>query len=275
MNCYLHPETTATAYCRSCGRPLCSLCQRTSDGTVFCADHAPVPGYMPGSGTGYVPGSGYTAGVDPNAPGASNPYFQAAAPAANAAAMGVSPGLAFVLGLFPGVGAIYNGQYVKGLVHAIIFGLIISLLNSVENRASEPVLAILLAAFVIYMPFEAFHTAKNRQMGIPVDEWSSLAAPGAAQGRFRSRAPIGPMLLIALGVLFLLDTLTIIQFNQIGRFWPVLLIVLGAFMLYNRVAAPSTWVPPSGTYPNNPANNPGAPPPENPSATPYAETRHE
>ena len=259
MNCYLHPETTATAFCRSCGRPLCSLCQRLSDGTVFCTDHAPVPGYVPGH---------TTVGVDPNASGgASNPYFQAAAPVHPTAA-GISPGLAFVLGWIPGVGAIYNGQYVKGLVHAVIFGLIISLLNSVENRASEPVLGILLAAFIIYMPFEAFHTAKNRQLGLPVDEWSSLAAPGASQSRLRSRAPIGPIVLIAVGVLFLLDTLNIIQFNQIGRFWPVLLIILGAFMLYNRVAEPPTWAPPpSSTYPNEP----GAPP----SASQYAESRNE
>ena len=28
---------------------------------------------------------------------------------------GASPGLAFLLGFIPGVGAIYNGQYVKGI----------------------------------------------------------------------------------------------------------------------------------------------------------------
>ena len=131
MNCYLHPETAATAYCRSCGRPLCSLCQRITDGIVFCADHAPVPTY--------------TAAPDPNASAAgSNPYFHTADPA-NPAAAGVSPGLAFVLGWIPGVGAIYNGEYVKGLVHAVIFGLIVSLLSSVNNRASEPFLGILIA----------------------------------------------------------------------------------------------------------------------------------
>ncbi|MGH9412798.1 MAG: B-box zinc finger protein, partial [Terriglobales bacterium] len=28
MNCYLHPGREATAYCRSCGRPLCADDQR-------------------------------------------------------------------------------------------------------------------------------------------------------------------------------------------------------------------------------------------------------
>ena len=32
--------------------------------------------------------------------------------------------IALFLGFIPGVGAIYNGQYAKGLVHAVVFGLI-------------------------------------------------------------------------------------------------------------------------------------------------------
>jgi len=41
----------------------------------------------------------------------------------------VSPGLAFFLGWIPGVGAIYNGQYAKGLVHAVLWGVLVSLTN--------------------------------------------------------------------------------------------------------------------------------------------------
>jgi hypothetical protein len=145
--------------------------------------------------------------------------------------MRTSPGLAFALGFIPGVGAIYNGQYLKGLVHAIIFGLMISLLDSVPSGPGIPLLAIIMSAFVFYMPFEAYHTAKRRLLGLPVDEWSSLMAGN----RMRSRTPIGPIFLIGIGVLFLLDTLHLLEFRQLARFWPVLLIVAGAFMLYNRV----------------------------------------
>jgi hypothetical protein len=142
-----------------------------------------------------------------------------------------SPGLAFALGFIPGVGAIYNGQYLKGLVHALIFGLIISLLDSVHGPG-EPLLAICLTAFVFYMPFEAYHTAKRRLLGQPVEEFSSLIA----QNKFATRTPVGPILLIMVGVLFLLDTLHLVEFRDVARFWPVLLIAAGAFMLYNRVA---------------------------------------
>jgi len=150
-----------------------------------------------------------------------------------------SPGLAFLLGLIPGVGAIYNGQYLKGLVHAVIFGLLISLANAAENGAGEPMLIMMTVGFYAYMAFEAYHTAKKRQAGLPVEEFSSLIAPN----RYMSRAPVGPVLLIVLGVLFLLDTLRVIEFRDLARFWPVLLIIAGIVMLYNRLSSGSRIAP--------------------------------
>ena len=222
------------------------MCQHTADGTIYCRDH--------------VPGAAYTAGAGPNVSGAPNPYFQPA-PAVGAPGVHNSPGLAFVLGWIPGVGAIYNGQYLKGLVHAIIFGLLISLLNSTEGTSGEPFLAMMMCAFVFYMAFEAYHTAKKRQMGVPVEEWSSLVdRPGHA-----TRAPIGPIILIVIGVLFLLDTLHLIEFREIGRFWPVLLIVVGAYMLWTRVTSPGAV---SGTpYPPSPDRSAVDPSAVDPSAT--------
>ena len=212
MNCYLHQETPATAFCRDCGRALCPACQHPHNGTIFCQEHAPMT-------------STFTAPPDPVAQ-ASNPYQQAATHPRT------SPALAFLLGLIPGVGAIYNGQYAKGLVHAAIIGLLISLLSSIGGSGGEVFVAMMLVGFYSYMAFEAFHTAKKRQAGVPLDEFSSLIAPGI----YRSRAPIGPLLLIILGVLFLLDTMHLIAFRELARFWPLLLIAVGAFMLYNRVS---------------------------------------
>jgi hypothetical protein len=227
MNCYLHPDAAAAAYCRACGRALCEACRRPAEGTVFCEEHVPMT---------------TTSGPPP-----ANPYLQTAPPMAP---VNNSPGFAFVLGLIPGVGAIYNGQYLKGLVHAIIFGLLISLTNAADNTAGQPLLGMMCFVFYCYMPFEAYHTAKKRQAGVAVDEWSSLMA----QHRYTSRAPLGPILLIMLGVLFLLDTLRVIEFRELARFWPVLLILVGAFMLYNRVTSPT----PVSTAPRAQQQPPGA-----------------
>lgn len=229
MNCYQHSEAPATAYCRSCGRPLCEQCQRPAEGTVFCPEHAPV------AAGEYTQPSGGT--FD-----SSNPYAAGTAVGPNHTGLRTSPALAFILGWIPGVGAIYNGQYIKGLVHALVFGLLVSLADSNGHNASGPFLGIMLAAFVFYMAFEAYHTAKKRQMGIPTAEWSSLAG---SQNRFPVRTPAGPILLIVIGVLFLLDTLHLVEFREIGRFWPIILIVAGAAMLYSRASALSSSAPPS------------------------------
>ena len=238
MNCYLHPETAAVAYCRSCGKPLCELCRRSFDGTVFCQEH------LPAAAAGYASQTGSAQSV----PGY-NPYAQTVPPGANAPIQ-TSPGLAFLLGCIPlGVGAIYNGQYLKGLIHALVFGLLVSLAGNGRGMG-EPIAGILLAAFVFYMPFEAYHTAKRRQVGMPVDEWSSILPRKAYAGQ----ASIGPIILILIGVAFLLDSLHIIDFWAFERFWPVLwpllLIVVGAYTLYARLTDRSA-IPPA-TNPDGP-----------------------
>lgn len=220
MNCYYHSETPATGFCRSCGRPLCIECQRAAEGTIYCQDHAP---------QSY--GAGYATNADPNA--AANPYGQPAGPP-RVPPVQTSPGLAFILGFIPGVGAIYNGQYLKGLVHALIFGLLVTLIDSADHTGAAPLLGILMAAFIFYMPFEAFHTAKRRQSGLPVEEWSSILP----RNRNTGHVPLGPILLILIGVIYLLNSLELIDFRAISRFWPVILIVVGAWMLYNRFTGP-------------------------------------
>ena len=135
----------------------------------------------------------------------------------------VSPGVAFVLGLILShVGAIYNGQYAKGLIHVFILGMLITIVSGNEVGGFEPLFGVLIPAFWAYMAFEAYHTAKLRQAGKPVDEFSSLV-PGGGGSRF----PIAPILLIAVGVVFLLNSLEIVELRRMLRYWPVMLIALG------------------------------------------------
>jgi len=204
------PATEATVgFCRTCGARLTDSTKRLAFGTLFCAEHVPT------TGTGPVvePPSPYSAG------------------AGGAIPANVSAGLAFILGLIPGVGAIYNGQYAKGFVHALVFGLLVSISSSDELAGGlEPLFGMLAGLWVFYMAFEAYHTAKRRAMGVPVDEFSSVMPLAGGGG-----VPFAPVLLIALGVLFLLSNFGLLRLSQLMRFWPVLLIVLGAGMLLNRV----------------------------------------
>lgn len=254
MNCYQHPDTVATAYCRSCGRAMCAACQFPAYGTVFCSEHAPqaqTAGATAAASqpTAAAPVSGVTPDNSPYAaspnPYAANPYaapadpyvapvITPAAPVTPTGGLQTSPGLAFLLGLIPGVGAIYNGQYAKGLMHAVIFGLLISLADAADNTSGQPMLVMCCVAFYCYMPIEAYHTARKRQLGLYVDEWSGLL--GTRRGG--RTIPVGPIAIILLGVLFLLHSLHVLDFHVIVRYWPVILIVAGIAMLISRLRNP-------------------------------------
>jgi hypothetical protein len=218
MNCENHPEVPAAAYCRTCGKPVCDACRRDAFGTVFCAEHMPAPAAA-APPVNPIPPPGYSASVVmPPPPGARPVYAD------------VSPPLALLLGLIPGVGAIYNGQYAKGLVHAIIWGILMSMANSEAARGFEPMFGMLVAAWWAYMAFEAYHTARRRRAGEAVDEYSSLLD---LHGR-KSQAPVAGIVLILLGVLMLLHTLGWLDMEYVRRWWPALLIVAGAFLLWTR-----------------------------------------
>ncbi len=269
MNCINHPDTAAVAFCRTCGKALCEACQHTALGTVYCAEHLPAAAAAPGvvqQGfsqpqpnpvvSGYVPPLPPLGGPTPTpsgapppsssggwtAPGsqAAPPWIPAASPYTSTVDPGASPGLAFILGMIPGVGAVYNGQYVKGLMHVIILGILISIVSSDSVGPFTPLFGMLIAIWWFYMAFEAYHTARRRQFGQPVDEFSSIVPLHSNRRGF----PAGPVLLIAFGVLFLLNTMNWLRFDQVVRYWPVLLIVLGVYMLYERLAGSAPSVPP-------------------------------
>jgi hypothetical protein len=140
------------------------------------------------------------------------------------------------------VGAIYNGQYAKAFVHVIIFSLLISVLDSGEAGHFEVVFALLLPAFIFYMAFEAYHTAKRRMLGQSVDEWSGVltneSSPSSVDGTSGTvggRRAGGAMFLICLGGLLLLGNLGYLSLHQVFKFWPLILIGLGVAMLVSRM----------------------------------------
>ncbi len=200
----LETATSTVGYCRACGKALDQASVRMARGAIYCKEHVPME----------ETGSPYSYNAPPPIP---HPD--------------VSPGLAFILGLIPGVGAIYNSQYVKGLVHVIIVGMLISILDSGSASGLEPLVSLMLAAFWWYMAFEAYHTANKRRLGQQVDDFSSLIPVHG------SRFPAAPVILISLGVIFLLNNLGIFELRQALRYWPLLLIGLGVYMLYLRVTA--------------------------------------
>ena len=209
------------SYCRVCGCGLTAAQAISVQGVVYCPDHAPGTQTAYGQPPYPPPPVGAASGFRPAEP--QSPYL--------ASADSASPGLAFLLGLIPGVGAVYNAQYVKAIVHVVVLGVLISILSSGAADGFEPLFALLIGIWYLYMPFEAYHTARKRVMGLPVDDVSSLFPMRSRSSGF----PIGPVVLIALGVLFLLAQFDMVPFRVLLRFWPVALIVLGGWKLYERM----------------------------------------
>ena len=275
MDCVNHIGVSSTAFCQNCGQALCSNCVRTAaGGQVLCEPC-------------------WTAWQS---------YQQ---PFITPVASGPNPGAAAALGLIPGVGAMYNGQFLKAFIHVIIFAALISLTEY------HGIFGLFIAAWILYQSFEAYHTAKALREGQPppdpfglneVGSWLNLgtrpqnpgqpgagqgpvnpgfntpastgqgtagtamesyeppvagykAYPSAGQGPFtppaggftdpaapppayigwQRNAPVGAVVLIALGTLFLLAQLDIFQGRLLEFAWPVLLIGLGIWLIVRRL----------------------------------------
>jgi hypothetical protein len=159
----------------------------------------------------------------PFAPGA------VSAPATRAPAAG-SPGVAFVLGFFPGMGAVYNGEYNKALIQIVVFAAMIVGLSSDIGEGPTVALALLLAGFIFYMAIDAMRTAQSKGRG------ETLADPLESWSKNR---PIGPVILIVLGAIFLLNNFNWFPFYRLVRFWPLILIIAGGLMFRNRLSGRS------------------------------------
>lgn len=242
MKCAVHPDVEAIGYCRNCGKALCGVCARPVRDVLYCEECLAGAVGLGGpaataaataTGAPSVVESPYTASspyasASPYATG--TPYVPPAIPPAATIPVRTktasSPAIAFVLGLFPGLGAVYNGEYNKALIHIVVFAAMIVGLSSDIGSGADVALALLLAGFVFYMAFDAMRVAKAKQYGEavadPVENWS--------KGR-----PIGPIILIGLGVLFLLNNFSWFPFYRIERFWPLILIGVGVMMFRNRL----------------------------------------
>jgi hypothetical protein len=223
MKCAVHTDVDATGYCRNCGKPMCSVCARPVRDVLYCEEClATVMGHP-------APAPDASAPATTPAPSPYAPPPAAALPVARPAGSS-SPAVAFILGFFPGLGAIYNGQYNKGLIHIAIFASIIVALSTDLGAGLEPMLGIFLAGFVFYCAFEAMRTAQARNLGeVPADPLESWSKD----------RPIGPIILIGLGALLLLNNFHVLDFIRLGQFWPLILIGAGLYMFRNKMGGRS------------------------------------
>jgi Domain of unknown function (DUF5668)/B-box zinc finger len=157
MNCANHPDVAVAAYCQSCGKPLCAACVRSVGGVVYCEQCL-------GARLSSGPAAGGLYGANPTG-------------------LHAHPLLAALLGFIPGVGAMYNGQFIKALAHVLIFAVFVSLSDK------SFVFGLLIAAWIFYQVFDAAQTARARRDGLPLPNPFGLNDLGTRLGI--AAAPVG------------------------------------------------------------------------------------
>ncbi|HKR96973.1 MAG TPA: DUF5668 domain-containing protein [Candidatus Angelobacter sp.] len=237
MNCAVHNQTEAVAFCRTCGKALCEDCKRDVMGAIYCEPCI----------AARLHGQSVVGAAVPRpaaVPGAPNPV------------------MACILGFLPGVGAMYNGQFLKAFAHVVIFVLLILAASNISG-----LFGIGIGFFVIYMAFEAYKTAEARRLGLPAPDPlgldklfglqettqhhhqpsvpASAVVPPPVAGVPASpplqvtppppptndNAPIGAIVLLVLGFFFLMNNL---GFLRMGKLWPLILIGFGLWIAYKR-----------------------------------------
>jgi preprotein translocase subunit SecG len=203
MNCVYHMLNRAVVQCSRCSRGLCPACDHRIRGFPYCQDCI-------------------VTGVA---------MLQQQQARANATPPNVrrktSPFVALLLSfIVPGLGAAYNGQTSKALVHFTIFASFFQMATVTDGTAFF-VIGIIFTW--LYAAVDACRTAQLIKAGL---------APDAEQDAIARRLYGNPLawavLLIVLGTVFLLHTVFGVQL-PVRQFLPAVLVLLGAYMLYDYI----------------------------------------
>ncbi|MFO7732969.1 MAG: DUF5668 domain-containing protein [Candidatus Aminicenantes bacterium] len=144
-----------------------------------------------------------------------------------------SPAAAAILSIiFPGTGALYNGQIAKGIFYMILFAGLITIQGT---GGGQPFKALLLAGFYFFQIIDSVQIAKT----INLSAAGEKPAEAGDQG-LPDIVPSGSVfwgaVLIILGGLLILANFDIIRYETLFDFWPVAVIVIGLKLVADSMA---------------------------------------
>jgi TM2 domain-containing membrane protein YozV len=145
-------------------------------------------------------------------------------PAAPYVRLPKSPGLAAFLSLFPGLGQVYNGQIARA------FAFFFSWVGSIYLTASGHEFPF---AFVI--PFVYLYNIIDAWKGANAINQRFLGGRLDAEPDAGVESPVWGGMLALLGVLILLNNLGWLDLERLARWWPILLIAVGGWFVYESV----------------------------------------
>lgn len=151
------------------------------------------------------------------------PAAEAIAPLPDALAR-KNPVLAAFLSLFPGMGNVYNGLYMRGLT----FFLIIASLIAVADRSNNPLFGFGVAFFWLFNVIDAYRQATLINYGYAQDlGMTDLPKhPRASQGGLAAG-----IILTVIGLIAFLDRFFVIDLEWLVDFWPLALMGIGLWLI--------------------------------------------
>lgn len=135
-----------------------------------------------------------------------------------------NPGLAALLSIFPGMGHIYNGLYMRG----ITFFLVIACLIGIVNDGRHPLFGIAIAFFWLFNVIDAYRQATLINYGYAQDLGllDMPKVPRAGQGGL-----VAGVLLSLIGLTAVADRYFEIRLDWIFDLWPFALVVIGIWLI--------------------------------------------
>ncbi len=153
------------------------------------------------------------------------PAFAAPAAAAPPFMVRKNPNLAALLSLFPGIGNVYNGLYLRGLTFFVV---IASLIGIANQGPGHELFGFAVAFFWLFNVIDAYRQATLINYGYAQDLGllDRPEVPRAGQGGL-----VAGGLLALVGAAALLDRYTVISYDWLFELWPFALVVIGGWLL--------------------------------------------
>ncbi len=136
-----------------------------------------------------------------------------------------NPFLAALLSAFPGMGNIYNGLYMRGL---IFFLIIVSLIGIASHGRGHELFGMAVAFFWLFNVIDAYRQATLINYGYAQD-LGLLDMPQVPRGG--QGGLVAGALLALIGIASLLDRYTIVDYDWLLQLWPFALVAVGAWLI--------------------------------------------
>ena len=120
--------------------------------------------------------------------------------------------------IIPGIGAVYNREYIKAVIHFSIFAGLVIIAESVGVFGAAAF------SFYVFTIIDAYRSAETISQRGFLDQSSSSDE--------QLNLPLWGGILLLMGILFLLDNLGAIRLRSAFQFWPLILIALGGYLIY-------------------------------------------